>query len=723
MPEFDPYEEGKVLVGLLVGAGELARVRSILEGLVAARPEDLELKKILVTVHTKAGDQARVAELYESIADDLVRDHRPIEAIAYLQKILMLDRTRSGISERIRALYAQDERLRGRRRFMAAAAAVALLLAVLAVAYSFYNRAGTAAFERVDVESHLDAGEYDQAIAVYDQLMTNYPLTAAVGLAEDQIARIRGLQDRQAIAEQNEQAAREREYEALRNDYLRQWRRHSELFLAGKPEEALAAAERIRALLARGGRQADLAWATEVQFEQALSRLQEFVAAAQDLERRLAEALAAGQVGNAWALAVELARNYDITQAAQRSSIPVWVDSRPRGAQLVRDGIPVVQEVDGVATALVTPTVLLCDRRSRSLTLQADGFEAAQVTIKPLKVGAYDVHLQPRMSLQIDFVEDVQTGIGVSSDWVVAGLRNGRVGVADARSGEVLQVSKLDGLSEVQGAPVVVGDRAWFFTTEQTLECYQLPSGRPSAGWPVKLSSAPETELVVRNGRLVFVDEEQLLRCYDQGTGEELWSYALPSPVVGDPSVRHRTVMVACLNGSLLQVDALNGAVTKTLRVATGIRTTVGVHADKMFFGCDDGQVYATDMDGHVVWSADVGHAVGDQEFLATESGVFVIDGDGMLVRFDADSGARVAATRVRGTASGLHQLGDQLFLAVRSARTEDQPVLDSLQALRAGDLSLLWEYRDKGVFKGAPTTNGRCVAVAGASGDVALFR
>jgi len=43
-----------------------------LERLLLVAPEDPDLKKALVNVHIKAGDQKRVVELYESIADDLV---------------------------------------------------------------------------------------------------------------------------------------------------------------------------------------------------------------------------------------------------------------------------------------------------------------------------------------------------------------------------------------------------------------------------------------------------------------------------------------------------------------------------------------------------------------------------------------------------------------------------------------------------------------------------
>jgi hypothetical protein len=84
LPDFDAVAEGKTLVDLWMAAGDLQRVRGLLERLLTVRPDDIELKRQLVNVHTKAGDQARVVELYESIAKTLVADGRPIEAIANL---------------------------------------------------------------------------------------------------------------------------------------------------------------------------------------------------------------------------------------------------------------------------------------------------------------------------------------------------------------------------------------------------------------------------------------------------------------------------------------------------------------------------------------------------------------------------------------------------------------------------------------------------------------
>ncbi len=137
MPGFDPLEEGKELAELLGELGDMGRVRAVLERLLTFAPHDPDLKKALVNVHIRAGDQKRVIQLYEAIAEDLVALNKPIEAISYLQKILLLDRSRSDVSERVRRLYEVDERARNRARLLGALAALFLVLAAVGEGYYY----------------------------------------------------------------------------------------------------------------------------------------------------------------------------------------------------------------------------------------------------------------------------------------------------------------------------------------------------------------------------------------------------------------------------------------------------------------------------------------------------------------------------------------------------------------------------------------------------------
>ncbi len=725
LPDYDPVDEGKILVDLLMAAGDLRRVRSLLERLLGVGPDDIDLKKLLVNVHTKAGDQPRVIELYESIAKTLVRQHRPLEAIAYLQKILMLDRSRVDISEQVRSLYALDERSRSRKRAMATLGGVCLLLVALAVAYSFYDQAATDAFEHLDVREHLEADHYDQAVEVFDGFLLQYPLTTAASRAREELTRIDGLRLKYEAALLNRDAARDRELQRLRGEYKAEWRRHRDLFLAGKPEEALASIERVRKLLTETGAQEDLAWALEEQVERTWTKLSEFVGKANELEQKRKIELEAGRMQNAWVLSVDLATNYDITAAARRSRIPIQVTSRPQGAQVLRDGVPLLQRVGGRDQPVVTPAVLLCGAAPEPYSLQLDGFETQTFTIDPKVRNTVEVPLKVIPVRRVKLPNSAQSPVATGGDWAVVGLRNGNLGVVSARFGELHSKIQLNGLMAIEGAPAVAADRVWFFTNEATLECYQLEVGRPAPGWPIHLKSAPAGDITVRDGRLLFVDRDNLLHCLDQGNGHEFWQLPLGAPAVGPVAIERRSVRIATAEGKVVFADAIDGRVGNSLRCPAGISTRALSDGGQLWFGAGDGRVRSVDEgSGRILWSTDVGHPVADGDLALHRGGVVVLGSDGHLLRLDRKSGAPVASADLPAAVlQSLRIRGDQVLAVLRFPRDGQRGAHDLLQARDAESLALLWEYEDEGTFTGAPSFDGGLVAVAGADGDLVMLR
>jgi outer membrane protein assembly factor BamB/tetratricopeptide (TPR) repeat protein len=724
LPDFDPVEEGKVLVDLLMAAGDLRRVRSLLERLVTVGPDDIELKKLLVNVHSKAGDQPRVIELYESIAKTLVRQHRPLEAVAFLQKILMLDRTRSDISEQVRSLYALDERARSRRRAMATLGVICLLLVALAVAYSFYDQAATTAFEEINVEELVQADEYDQAVATFDEFLIKYPLTTAAARAREELARIDGLRLKYEAALLNRGAARERELQRQRTEYKAEWRRHRELFLDGKPEAALAAIERVRQLLAATAGQEDMEWALEEQVEKTWAKMREFLDQATDLERKRAVELEAGRFTNAWALSVELADNYDITAVARRTRIPIQLTSRPLGARVLRDGAPLTETVNGKERPVTTPALLMCGRDPAAYALELDGFETVSFTVEPRRAAAVEVPMKVIPARRVRLVSEAQTEVSGSGDWIVVGMRNGKVGIISARSGEVRRVVDLGGLRAVEGVPVVAGDRVWFFTNEGALECLLLETGRGAPGWPVRPASPAIMPMTVRDGRLLFVDRDNVLHCLDQGDGHEFWAQPLNGAAVGPAMLDHRIVRIGVADGRVLKIDAIDGTAGNIMRCPAGLSTRVFADAGKMWLGCNDGRVRAVDeRSGRVLWSVDIGRNPVDGEMELGRSGVLVFGTDNRLLRLDRDTGEQLGVQTLPAPLESMRLRRDTVLTVVRFPRDGQTPTHDLLQARTADTLALLWEYQDVGTFTGAPGADGVFVAVAGADGDVVLFR
>lgn len=721
---FDGVEAGKQLVELYLAAGEMTRVRGVLERLLQASPEDLELKKVLVNVHTKAGDQPRVIELYLSIADDLVREHRPLEAIGYLQKILMLDRSRADVSERLRGLYALDERTRRRRRTLWGLGVFSGLLAVLGVTYQYYDRHATVDFDRIDVRALVAANEFEQAEIEYRNFVAEHPLATSIGRAEEELQRLAGMRLSRDAERASQRAARERSLGSLRQDYRAEWRRYTALFEDGKPEEALACVERVRKLVAEAGQQDDHAWALEEQVENTFARLSSFVQTATELRRRLDETLATGDIDAARTIAVDLVSNYEIAAAARGAMVPVVLRSRPDGALVLRDGQPLQTVVGGIEQPLRTPAVVLCGRDPATFALELAGFRPTAVTVDGRKQASVDVPLDVVPERSIHFPEPA-TVVALGNGILVAGLRTGHVSIAAAATGQVQRTIELGGLKAIEGEPVITGDRVWFASNEQTLECLALSTGAAPAGWPVKLDRAIQGRLAIRDGRIVFTDVGGQVVCLEQATGRTLWSQHIDGAFAGSPAIENRQVRIASDDGTVRVLDFVTGTLVRTVQLGVPITTRVIAEGSTWWVGGKGGKVHAWDLDRNaMLWTSTIGGEIDDDRFALTEHGVVVLGASSDLVSLDRRTGDVRATRTLPGNAhreAKLRVSGSRLSVWTRTREGKEKP-RDALSVHATDSLTLLYDYAPAGVISGFAGADGQTVVV-GPEGDVVLLR
>lgn len=723
---FDAIAEGKEVVDLLVEFGDVARVRQMLERLLAVAPGDLDLKKALVNVHVKAGDQKRVAELYESIADDLVRLHRPLEAVGYLQKILLLDRSRSDVSERMRKLYEFDERSRKRRRSLASLASMFVLTVALGVAYWFYDRRAADVFATLDVEAQLAAQDYVGAANVYEVFCATHPLTTSVAAAQSKLRDIEVLRQRREAELTAVRVEREREQAALRAAYKVAYARHREEFLAGRPEASLEALAEVRALVAKAGDSADMAWALEQQVERMWQRLQEFLGNADELAKAYEAALLAGDWRLARDTALRLRGEFESTRAARSCQIPVFVTTRPAGAVLLQNGEPLRRREGDAMVTVRTPAMVLGPADGNAVRMRAElaGFAPLDFEFAPLANGQVELRLEVVADRVVDFQKAVQTGVAMGGGWLAAGLRGGYLGVARA-DGTGVAVHQLEGLRSVDAMPAIAGDRVFYLTTDNTLECLLLDGLQPVPGWPARLPAAPATELVAQDGRVLVVDRDHVLHCFEQASARKLWAVPLGSAAAGAPTLDSRTVLVGTGDGRVLRLEADNGAVVSTFQAPAGVVTRVAIGADgSVVFGLANGSLQCLGQDGKVLWTAPLDRVAGDAEFACTAAAVFAVGADGQLFGLDPRTGAkRTTVALGAGQVLGIQARGQRAFVKVRRPRQERVPSTDSLLACDVAVDTVLWEYTDPATVVGGPTCDDQRVAWPGAARGVILFR
>lgn len=721
---FDSLAEGKELVDLMVEFGDIQRVRGLLERLLLVEPNDPDLKKALVNVHVKAGDQKRIAELYESIADDLVRQGKPLEAVGYLQKILLIDRGRADISERLRRLYEFDERARRRGRLMIALAITFCLLLVLGSAYWFYNEQAEEQFADIDVRELVLREDFAGASAAYEEFLASHPLTTAVAKAKTELQHIEAARERFEARRSSERANRDREQKRLRDEYRQEWVRHREHFLAGRPEESMAALTLVRDLVGQAGTPQDVAWGLEQQVERTWLRLRDFLADSERLIGEYDQLLGSGDWEGARLVALKLQADYENTKAEKRALLPVQILTRPAGATLVVNGTPLTKDVGGVVTPVLTPTVVLCTKAPVSLLANLAGFESRSAVVDAKAAARHELVLEVVADRRVTFDAPVQTGIGVGEGWLAVGLRGSRLGLART-DGSSQHVRELGGLKAVDSTPRIQNGCVFFTTNENTIECLRLDRSTAVKGWPVALSSGPSTELTVNEGRVAVVDRDGVLHCREQASGALAFSVSLDSTASGPPAIDRRQVFVGTADGRVLVFDASDGRPISVLRSPAGIATRVLTDRGMVFFGSSDGNVRAVDSgDGRVLWTVALGRTPVDGDVVMTRNHVFGIGADATLIAIDRATGAVAATVKLEGEPQpGMRLQGNRVLVQTRRPKVRNLPVRDALVAIDTEAMTLAWEFVDVGLRPGVVGNDDMIVAVPSAGGEVVLFR
>ena len=718
--DFDPALEGRLLVDLYLETGDIPRVRGILERLLHASPGDVELKKRLIHVHTSAGDTRRVIELYESIADDHAARSEPIAAVKYLQKLLMLDRSRDDISARIKSLYEIDERNRSRRRAMSALLALLVLLAAGAVGWFLYDRHAQDRYATLDVAALVESEQFAAAEEVYAEFASSYPFSLVAADARMQQVRMEARRRAHEAKLRAAEAGRAVQAAKDRDDYRALWERHRVEFEAEELLATVECLEAARRMVLRLGQDEDRAWAREVQLDKSIRDLRVHLRDASELAASARELLSGGRWREARRELLALVDRFELTEDAKQAEVPVMVTSTPSGASITRGELPLT---DAAGQPVTTPAVVFFHRADGGrITLHRQGFTPREVVVdaSAAETSHHVLTVVPRGV--VEFPGAAHSPVAARGSHVVAGLSGGRVGIANMDDGSLRAVIELGDLREMSGAPAVARDRLVFGLNEPRLLCHSLTSGELHYG--IDLQSPVTHGPVVRDGRIFVVDRRQVLSCFGLQAGELLWEVQLPGEASGPPSLAHRRVRLGTSAGEYLALDTLDGAVVAHHDGFPPITTEVLLSGEAVIFGTVDGQVIALDeRTGVRRWSVKVGAGLAEGALAASGEHVLAVADDLTLTRIDRASGRVAGALELPGSRlSGPVTSGGRVYLSVREAFDERES-RDLLLALDAERLEVLWEYRDGGRFRGPVTTDGLAVFLPGSSAKVLRFR
>ena len=685
--ELDPVAEGRTLIEIYVEMEEFERARSVVENLLEVSPGDLELIKSLVTIHSKAGDTRRVLELYEVLAEELIRRKDLMGAIKYLQKILLIDKDRKDVSERVSQLYQQEERVRSRKRGITALVAVILLLGALGALYTWYEMNARAAYADIDAAPYLERKDFAGAAGLYENFLNKYPLSLMRSTVKDDLRSIHEKEESWKRQEAARKAALDAALARKRAAYKRLFRRYEEL---GRDKRdlvgALAALEESARLVKEAGKPEDYAWAESVGLESGLNDLRSYLKGAEKAKEKMDAFLRKGEFHLAWLQGRTILEKYSFSPVAQSMDIPVRLLSRPSGA-----GVWVGKEPlkDSSGRELRTPcTIGIPPGGKVVVELRKKGFRPLKKAIdvrsgSPIKMS---LALEPEREIFLSALPALATRGG--GDLLVAGLAGGRLAGVDP-SGKQKWVLDLPGLSEVTAGPLVREGKVFFGTSGRMARCLDLAEGtdlwRTPVDGPLKVPPLLTPEGVVfatTKGRVYLMGTEK---------GRIRWSVRAGGGVWAQPVLSGSRILVPLDTGVVVALDLASGARREVYVAGGTIRSRPLPKGGYLLAATMDGKVHCFNLEGgDKVWVFDQRVSL-RKSVLMDEGGDSVVVGreDGLLFRLDLSSGEVTQEFDLKKRISA----GPVISRGRLYVCTAEKKRKDSLLCLDPDTLVPLWEY------------------------------
>ncbi|MCI0588850.1 MAG: PQQ-binding-like beta-propeller repeat protein [Planctomycetes bacterium] len=541
---FDPVTEGRAVASLYLDLEQPDRARDVLEAVLRQAGKDAETKRLLVSALTRLGETSAVVSVYESLADD-VAETNPIGAVRYLQKILLLNRNRTDVAQRIKALYTSVERRRARRRGALVGTAAGVGLAAMAGLYGLYEMNARSAFEGLDLEGRRLRREYREAASALENFLRRHPLSLSAARAREALSDVRVALTHEQIRERSAEdrvAAERAEKIARAEELVRQAREK-----AG--EGALReAGDLLRAALA----EAPAEWRREGDVKAQIASIDGYLAEGRELALRAGEEEAAGRFAEARGTWLELLGTRADAPEAREASLPFAIETDPPGAQVLLDAEPVEGK---------TPLVVrIGPGHPTALEVILPGFLPAKRTLDPRgpDLGKVELHRAPTRVSKLPgppATPPVRAGGAV-----LVGLRGGAVVAMEAADGKERWRVNLAGFGEVSSLTVVGDDEAFFTGTDGTVGCVRVSSGETRFRVRVggKVLSSPAI-----SGSLLVVGAGSQVVALDRETGAERWrkpwGFSVSLPVLVFPQgfvasgADGRVRLLAAIDGTFLR--------------------------------------------------------------------------------------------------------------------------------------------------------------------------
>jgi hypothetical protein len=203
--------EGRRLCILLENQGELERARGLLEMLATRVPEDRDLQQDLSSMMRRCGDVTELVDRCLKRAEEAVEKGTPMDAIPWLQEVLLHDQSRRDVARMIRDLRYQEMEDETHSRKRTRLVGFLLLVSMLIGGFAVREYQINASYEALPVAEHNDRVSIDSRIDGIDQLVASNRLWVGMFNMVNERTELRLESERLAAKEAEQQRVRRAE--------------------------------------------------------------------------------------------------------------------------------------------------------------------------------------------------------------------------------------------------------------------------------------------------------------------------------------------------------------------------------------------------------------------------------------------------------------------------------------------------------------------------------
>jgi len=261
---------------------------------------------------------------------------------------------------------------------------------------------------------------------------------------------------------------------------------------------------------------------------------------------------------------------------------------------------------------------------------------------------------------------------------------------------------------EVRSSPCIHGGVVYIGAYDHNL--YALDAETGKFLWKYATEGGIASSPAVEEGRVFFGSTDGSLYALNADTGRLLWTYPTKGRIFSSPRVQFGHVFIGSDDHRLCAVNMVNGRVAWSTEAEGAIRSTPATGADAIYFGDEQGILYAVGVNGRLVWRFRARRAITSSPLVHKDL-LYFGSHDWFVYALDLRSGWVVWRYRTDGPVVSSPAVGgNTLFIGSADGH---------LYALDATNGYLVWRYRTGGQVTSSPAFYQGAVYVGSVDGYV----